>query len=63
MVNGDDDSNSKVNTIKIKNDKCKKKIMPKTPLIDPVYDQLMVNECHEHRVAWELLDLISVCGM
>ena len=35
--------------------------MPKTPLIDPVYDQLMVNECHEHRVAWELLDLICVC--
>ena len=38
-----------------------KKIMPKTPLIGPVYDQLMVNECHEHRVAWELLDLICVC--
>ena len=38
-----------------------KKIIPKTPLIDPVYDQLMVNECHEHRVAWELLDLISIC--
>ena len=34
--------------------------MPKTPLIDAVYDQLMVNECHEHRVAWELIDLICV---
>ena len=34
--------------------------MPKTPLIDPVYDQLMVNECHEHRVAGNCLTL-SVC--
>ena len=31
--------------------------MPKTPLIDAVYDQLMVNECHEHRVAGNCLTL------